>query len=371
MFKASHKTNLIKFFMFTIVVVVISFCLPCDAGAVVYSDVIDKVRQSAANVIEYYKPIVYILGGFGLVCVAWGAIFGKMNWKWFANLAIGLFLVAWMGHLIDYFTRSPGEDDHTVSNMFQSTRMGAEMRNSFGDTLNVINEADSGTMISMVIAGEENEKYDFYNGNYTIDDSSDASERIRQLTVSNKARDGGILGYQSSVDARFNLGAEWKEKYGEDRSLISNENMATSEIIKLSTSDGWYQDDDVSARMDVDSSYENAVQQINSLASNVEGGMSTSGAGDIARLTDGILNDDYRTMYSISGAQDEIIDLTTTGQDFNDTTRYGENGAKAEIGGLTGDIYGETMEDVGDLEARMDIFDLAGDDLWDEGTGDY
>ncbi len=41
------------------------------------SQIIAEVKEKAANVIEHYKPIVYILGGFGLVCVAWGAIFGK------------------------------------------------------------------------------------------------------------------------------------------------------------------------------------------------------------------------------------------------------------------------------------------------------
>ena len=50
------------------------------------------------------KGLVYIFAGFGLIAFAWMAIFGKISWKWFANISIGLFLVAVTGMFISYFT---------------------------------------------------------------------------------------------------------------------------------------------------------------------------------------------------------------------------------------------------------------------------
>lgn len=77
-----------------------------NAKEISASTVIGEVRQSAINVIEHIKAIAYIMGGFGLIGLAWGAIFGKINWKWFSSLAIGLFIISWMGMTIDYFTRT-------------------------------------------------------------------------------------------------------------------------------------------------------------------------------------------------------------------------------------------------------------------------
>lgn len=114
------------------------------------SQIIAEVKEKAANVIEHYKPIVYILGGFGLVCVAWGAIFGKMNWKWFANLAIGLFLVAWMGKLIDYFTRDPGVG--SAQKAFKTTAMSSR-GGEFGDTLTKKASPSAGGFANTYIKG--------------------------------------------------------------------------------------------------------------------------------------------------------------------------------------------------------------------------
>lgn len=145
-----EKSFLKRMALFTIAFVVMYLFGVVDAIAAtpspVSSDVIAKVRERAIIVIEHYKPIVYILGGFGLLCVAWGAVFGKMNWKWFANLAIGLFLVAWMGHLIDYFTFK--KDNAT--NAFQITTIGASQH--FGDTMNKRSQADSGKFIAWTIS---------------------------------------------------------------------------------------------------------------------------------------------------------------------------------------------------------------------------
>lgn len=74
-------------------------------------DILTTITRRAAWVIVSLKPIVYIFAGFGLIGFAFMAIFNKLSWKWFANIAIGLFLVANMGRFIEYFvypTPNPG-----------------------------------------------------------------------------------------------------------------------------------------------------------------------------------------------------------------------------------------------------------------------
>ncbi len=139
--------NLIIFGM----VLAMSLCFADQAWA----SIIDDVRKRAVAVIEAGKPVVYTLGGFGLICVAWGAIFGKMSWKWFANLAIGLFLIAYMGMLIDYVTRNRNETN--TQSQFHTTHI--ENPGVFGDTIgkqSVLH--DSGRFISLKL---DEEYYDF------------------------------------------------------------------------------------------------------------------------------------------------------------------------------------------------------------------
>ncbi len=65
-------------------------------------DVFKTITRRAARILVGLKPIVYTFAGFGLIAFAFAAIFNKISWKWFANIAIGLFLVANMGRLIEY-----------------------------------------------------------------------------------------------------------------------------------------------------------------------------------------------------------------------------------------------------------------------------
>ena len=58
-----------------------------DASA--QSSVMQTSQEKALNVFTAVKTIIFVVGGFGLVGVAFGAIFGKVNWKWFAGLAVG------------------------------------------------------------------------------------------------------------------------------------------------------------------------------------------------------------------------------------------------------------------------------------------
>ena len=57
------------------------------------------------------RMIVYILGAFGLIGIAVGAIMGKINFKWLAVLAIGLAIVAGADAIIKYATKGEGRSD--------------------------------------------------------------------------------------------------------------------------------------------------------------------------------------------------------------------------------------------------------------------
>ncbi len=64
--------------------------------------------SKAAETFESTRTIIFIVGGFGLVGLAFAAIFGKIHWKWFAALGVGLFVLAIAGSIIDYATDNQG-----------------------------------------------------------------------------------------------------------------------------------------------------------------------------------------------------------------------------------------------------------------------
>ena len=77
-------------------------------------DVLETVTRRAALAVVSLKPIVYVFAGFGLIAFAWMAIFNKISWKWFANIVMGLFLVANMGRFIEYFVAGDGVDHYYI-----------------------------------------------------------------------------------------------------------------------------------------------------------------------------------------------------------------------------------------------------------------
>ena len=102
--KCVLKSNL---FLSLLIIAVLALC-PQDAWSA--STVFEKVRQKAASSLKDVKLVVYILGGFGLIGFSFMAIFNKISWKWFANIAISLFLLSVMGLFIDDFT---GTSEHS------------------------------------------------------------------------------------------------------------------------------------------------------------------------------------------------------------------------------------------------------------------
>ena len=70
------------------------------------NSVLGVAAGKALDVFKATRTIVFIVGGFGLVGIACAAIFGKMQWKWFAFLAIGLAILAAAGAIVNYATTS-------------------------------------------------------------------------------------------------------------------------------------------------------------------------------------------------------------------------------------------------------------------------
>ena len=83
------------------------FCMfgfTSEAMATGGSSIMGTATDKARNVFASVKTIIFVVGGFGLVGVAWGAIWGKINWKWFGALAVGLAIVAAAASIIEYAT---------------------------------------------------------------------------------------------------------------------------------------------------------------------------------------------------------------------------------------------------------------------------
>ncbi|MBE6467327.1 MAG: hypothetical protein E7004_01870 [Alphaproteobacteria bacterium] len=92
------KNNICTLFMLTL------FLVCGFGGDAMAQSVVDTARSKLGNVFQSIKSIVFILGGFGLVGVAWAAIWGRIQWKWFGALAVGLAIVAAAGSIVEYAT---------------------------------------------------------------------------------------------------------------------------------------------------------------------------------------------------------------------------------------------------------------------------
>ena len=99
--------------MFTLasLVVMFMFVMIGDAAAAgPTATVFQKAFQKLASLFRNAKTVLFVIGGFGLIALAFQAIFGKVKWPWFAALAFGLAVVAAAGAIVNYAT-----DDSAVS----------------------------------------------------------------------------------------------------------------------------------------------------------------------------------------------------------------------------------------------------------------
>lgn len=85
-------------------------------------DLMGVAAGKAVKIFNHVKMIIFIVGGFGLVGIAFQAIFGKVKWTWFAGLAVGLAILAAAGAIVNYATGDKmGDGAH-----------GAEVTDTFG-----------------------------------------------------------------------------------------------------------------------------------------------------------------------------------------------------------------------------------------------
>ena len=88
-----------------------------DAAATGKASVFGTAVSKMANLFTNAKMVIFMIGGFGLVALAFQAIFGKVKWAWFAALAFGLAVVAAAGAIVNYAANT----NKAVGNQFEDT----------------------------------------------------------------------------------------------------------------------------------------------------------------------------------------------------------------------------------------------------------
>jgi len=77
--------------------------------------------DKAITLFKNVKAIIFIVGGFGLVGIAFQAIFGKVKWSWFAGLAVGLAILAAASAIVNYATGDTAGNQAGASTNMQDT----------------------------------------------------------------------------------------------------------------------------------------------------------------------------------------------------------------------------------------------------------
>ncbi len=96
---------------FTLLAFALVFAMTVVGDAAAAGDsVMDDATSKAYEVFRAIKTIVFVIGGFGLIALAFQAIFGKVKWPWFAGLAFGLAILAAAGAIVEYATDSTLEN---------------------------------------------------------------------------------------------------------------------------------------------------------------------------------------------------------------------------------------------------------------------
>ncbi|MDO4184005.1 MAG: hypothetical protein Q4D11_02030 [Rhodospirillales bacterium] len=116
-----------KFYEFSknipfIAILSVVFCIAIVSDAAA-ANIFETVKDKVYTTLQDLRGIIYIVGGFGLICFTFAAIFGHINFKHLATISFSLFLVAAMGLFISYFTgdgtasaRLQYKDNTTVNN---------------------------------------------------------------------------------------------------------------------------------------------------------------------------------------------------------------------------------------------------------------
>lgn len=112
------KNNMFTLFALGLV---FTMSLVGDANA---ATVMDDATTKAVNVFKAVKTIIFVVGGFGLVGLAFQAIFGKVKWAWFAGLAVGLAVLAAAGAIVNYATGDTKVNNDYLGDSFGKNAVG-------------------------------------------------------------------------------------------------------------------------------------------------------------------------------------------------------------------------------------------------------
>ena len=105
------------------------------SGDALADDALSTAFTKVLSVFQNARRMIFIIGGFGLIALAFFAIFGKIRWNWFAALCVGLGIVAIAGMIIDYVTvdaADGGVSDAAATGTSGSGQLGDSLKNGGG-----------------------------------------------------------------------------------------------------------------------------------------------------------------------------------------------------------------------------------------------
>ena len=111
--------NLKKMFILCSLALVFTTILADAASA---TAVMEIAANKAIVLFRNVKAIIFIVGGFGLVGIAFQAIFGKVKWSWFAGLAVGLAILACASAIVNYATGDKAGRQASASGQVESMK---------------------------------------------------------------------------------------------------------------------------------------------------------------------------------------------------------------------------------------------------------
>ena len=113
--------------MFTLCSLALLFTVMFVDASFAQHGVMETAAGKAVKMFNHVKMIIFVVGGFGLVGIAFQAIFGKVKWTWFAGLAVGLAILAAAGAIVNYATGDTmggGSSEGAVADTFTGAGVG-------------------------------------------------------------------------------------------------------------------------------------------------------------------------------------------------------------------------------------------------------
>lgn len=172
-------------------------CSADEIGGNVFLLIACKATTTLADL----RVIAYIISGFGMVALAYAAIFGKMKWKHLANIGIGLFLLSMMTPFIEYFTT--GKDN--------TLRFGKYLPAGFSDI--------QGSDGQVTDCDEDLDK-----------NSTFCNQILPEVTVTGKKQKWSLKDLKGSITAGLDAVRNASDMYKAAKSTVSNVKSAVSNM---------------------------------------------------------------------------------------------------------------------------------------------